>query len=193
MNARVLDANVAVRSAPNAASDIVRELHLGEDIFLGDAVKREGRLWVAVTLPSNEGGYVPGNVKVGRFRSTRLAQESVNVLESPAIGSTVKATIKRGDRLTLRGRPAGPGSDKWTEVEVGSGRGYIPVSTQVKKAVDYSVRCALLGFLASVLIMSSLPSFGSSGNLVAGALCAICGVGLGSLIGSLLNKRAQRS
>jgi hypothetical protein len=75
------------------------------------------------------------NTKVFRPCLVALAQDTVDVLESPADGSRVKVTYMRGVKFTLAG--AVRGETQWVEVRTNSGDvGFIRAETKVKEIAD---------------------------------------------------------
>lgn len=136
MKARLSEEKAIVRSAASSTSEVIGELHAGDEITLGDTVKDGGTTWCAVTLPTGMAGFVPGDIKVFKYRDVFLQQDSVNVLESPADGSKIKMTYNEGDRFTLTGKWVRQEGKRWAEVRVDSGEmGYIPEGTRITKVM----------------------------------------------------------
>lgn len=183
MIALVADERLMIQSAPTVGSEVVGELHAGDEITLAETVQSGGAAWVTVRLSGGAGGFAPGGAKFYKSRAAKLAQSSVSVLESPAAGSKVRIAYKRGDRFRLVRLP----KQDWIHVWGDSGElGYIPVTTKVRvrKGFDCSVPCVILGLLAALSIASSeFP-----GSFIAGALAGMFGLLFGVIAAGYLNK-----
>lgn len=132
---RVIDEKASVHSETDITSPIVAELHAGDEFSIGKTVNASGVNWCAATLSDGKAGYVAGTIKVFRIRPVTLAQSTVDVLESPAEGSRLKATYRSGDKFTLAG--AVKGETQWAEVRTDSGEvGFVRAGTKIKEIAD---------------------------------------------------------
>ncbi len=112
------------------------ELHAGDEFSIGRTVNASGVNWCAATLSDGKAGYVAGTIKVFRIRPVTLAQSTVDVLESPADGSKLKATYMSGDKFTLAG-VVKRGETQWVEVRTDSGDvGFVRAGTKIKEIAD---------------------------------------------------------
>ena len=140
MIALVADERLMIQSAPTVGSEVVGELHAGDEITLAETVQSGGAAWVTVRLSGGAGGFAPGGAKFYKSRAAKLAQSSVSVLESPAAGSKVRIAYKRGDRFRLVRLP----KQDWIHVWGDSGElGYIPVTTKVRVRKGFDCFCPL--------------------------------------------------
>jgi hypothetical protein len=153
------------------------------------------------------------NTKVFRPCLVALAQDTVDVLESPADGSRVKVTYMRGVKFTLAG--AVRGETQWVEVRTNSGDvGFIRAETKVKEIADsqaasdqngqsstrsfqfpaqqttsnYANSFAKYGGWAGFVAMFGFPRAGGPlGLFIVGAVVGGAGAGLGMALGSFFD------
>jgi len=136
MKVQVLEERAIVHSAASSTSEVLSELHAGDEITLGKTIKRGGSAWVEATLPSNMTGYVSGDIKIYQIREVVLAQSSVSVVDSPAANSKIKMTYKKGDKFALVGLVTQDGT-QWVKIRSDSGDvGFMPADTKIKEIVE---------------------------------------------------------
>jgi hypothetical protein len=137
MKARVCSTKATVRLESSPASKVISELHAGDEIDLVKTVKKNGTIWVAVTLPTGKTGYVTADIKVYKFRNVVLEQTKVNVLNSPVAGSATRKIYKKGDKFTLTGKTVLYCQKRWHEVRLDARVvGFIPAQTKIKVFKD---------------------------------------------------------
>lgn len=129
LSLRLLDEKATVRARPRLTAPIVAELQNGEEALFEKTAKSDGALWLFVTLLDGRQGYLPGDVKTTLRYTVSLAQDSVDILESPASGAGVKMTARRTDTFSMIGAVA-QGDTKWIKIRTASGHeGFVPGET----------------------------------------------------------------
>jgi len=132
MKVQVLEDKATVYSARSSTSEVVGELHAGDEITIG----KRGYWWIEVTLPSGKTGYVSGKIKIFQICDVSLNQKSVSVVDSPAASSKIKMTYKKGDKFTLAGLVTKDGT-QWVKIRNDSGEvGFIPAATKVRFVIS---------------------------------------------------------
>jgi len=132
MKIQVLEDKATVYSARSSTSEVVGELHAGDEITVG----RRGYWWIEVTLPSGKTGYVSGKIKIFQICDVSLNQKSVSVVASPAASSKIKMTYKKGDKFTLAGLVTQDGT-QWVKIRSDSGEvGFIPGATKTRLVIS---------------------------------------------------------
>jgi hypothetical protein len=128
---KVLEDRATVYSQAETTSPVIAELAKGQEFNIGPAATFAGVSWCTAVLPDGRRGYVLGAIKIYRVRQVTLNQQTVEVLEWPAVGSTLVWTYHRGERFTVCGVVA-QGDMSWVEVRTLSGAmGYIPANTKI--------------------------------------------------------------
>jgi hypothetical protein len=132
MKARILDQQVKIYSSTDANSVSIGTLPEGSEIEFGGAKKKDGKLWVPITLSTGQQAFIPGDTRIYMIREGSLLQNNVELHTEASSGSLIKSQLARNTRLYILEVVKGDGQD-WVRVRDMNGtEGYIPGSTRIR-------------------------------------------------------------
>jgi uncharacterized protein YgiM (DUF1202 family) len=132
MRARILDQQVKVYSGMDANAVSLTTLREGTEIEFGGAKRKDGKLWVPITLSTGQQAYIPGETKIFVIQQGSLLQNNVDLRSEPSSGSLIKQQLARNTKLYILQVVKGDGQD-WVKVRDMSGsEGYINGNTRLR-------------------------------------------------------------
>jgi hypothetical protein len=115
-------------SQPNLHSTLITELMDGDEFEFGVRKEVDGHIWLTVTLPSGQWGYISGKSKAIPFLQLSLVEKEVIVYSEPSTQSTVIKHMKKNALYHVI--PAGT-DDRWAKIRDSSGiEGFIDGKTR---------------------------------------------------------------
>jgi SH3-like domain-containing protein len=132
MKAIVLDPQVKVYNSMEKDAVSYATLHENNEIEIGPAKRKAGKLWIPVVLSTGQPAYIPGDTRLALIREGSVMENSVDMHSEPSSESTIKQQIKRNTRLSILQVIKQEGQD-WVKVRDTSGsEGYIPGETRFR-------------------------------------------------------------
>jgi hypothetical protein len=132
MKVRIIEQTATVYSEPDSSSLPINQLAVGNEIEMGGIKKRAGKSWVAVQLPGNQRGYLPGDTRIYHIKRVKLNQKAVEVHSDPSAQSMVTSRYGRGGEFLLADTVERDGKS-WVKIrDAAGGEGFIDGKTQIK-------------------------------------------------------------
>lgn len=132
MKARILDSGVKVYSSTDANAVSFATLPEGSEIEFGGTKRKEGRLWVPITMSTGQQAFIPGETKIFIIRQGTLLQKNVDLRAEPSSGSLIKQQLYRNSKVYILEVVKGDGQN-WVKVRDMNGiEGYIDGDTRIK-------------------------------------------------------------
>ncbi len=133
MKARILDPQVKVYSSTDANAVTFTSLPVGSEIEIANAIKKAGKQWLPITLPTGQKAYIPGETRIYQIPEGYTMQKDVELHAEPSSKSPIKFTLRRGTTLSLMQVVREDGRD-WVRVQDKNGtEGYIAGDTRIRK------------------------------------------------------------
>lgn len=117
-----------VYSQPDFNSALITEMMYGDEFEFGIRKEVDGNIWLTVTLPSGQWGYISGDSKVMPFLQLSLVEKEVIVYSEPSTQSAVITRMKKNALYHVI--PTGTDA-QWAKIRDSSGNeGFIVGNTR---------------------------------------------------------------
>jgi hypothetical protein len=151
MRARILDPQVKLYSSPEPNALSLATLEQGAEIEFGAVIKKSGKKWVEVLMPTGQKGYIPAETKVFHLRMAAPLQNNVKIYHDATEHSLVLNTLKRGSKVLLVEVVRRDGRD-WVKVREPNGvEGYISGQTRLRVTPPKTKALARKNMISGVL------------------------------------------
>ena len=151
MRARIIDPQVKLYSSPEANAISLATLVAGTEVEFGKTIKKEGKKWTEVLMPSGQKGYIPAETRVFPFRLGALLQNNVSMYTSPSADSLVRATLGRNTKVYMTDVVRTENGD-WVKVRDLSGNeGYISGRTPLRAIAEKTKALARKNMISGAL------------------------------------------
>jgi hypothetical protein len=155
MKAMLTDETTLVYNTIEEQAISIATIHKGEVMNLGKVIRKKGKVWVEITLPGEQKGYIGGDTKIFAIRKAQVSSNTVDLLETPSKTATVVKTEKRGTVMELNGVEKNE-EGSWFKVVDDAGMvGFISSDTKLRQVPEMTrssaIRNMLYGFLFIVL------------------------------------------
>jgi Bacterial SH3 domain len=131
MKARILDSNVKMYNSMDLNAISIATLSEGSEVDFGGSRRKGGKLWVPITLPTGQQGFIPGETRIYVIQQGSLLQNNVDLRSEPKEGSPVKKQLTRNEKLEILQVVKGEEMD-WVRVrDTGGNDGYIAGNTHI--------------------------------------------------------------
>lgn len=138
MRARIIDPQVKLYSSPEANALSLATLVAGTEVEFGKTIKKDGKKWTEVLMPSGQKGYIPAETRIFPFRLGALLANNVPLYTQPSADSLVKATFSRNTKIYMTDVVRTENQD-WVKVRDLSGNeGYISGRTPLRALAEKS-------------------------------------------------------
>jgi hypothetical protein len=132
MKARIIEQPARVYNDINMNSLSITELAIGSEVELGSVKKKDGKEWVAVTLPNGQQGYLPGETRIYHIKRATLLDGSVKVWAEPSAQSAVTTQYKKNTQFYLTDVVKQDSQD-WVKIrDLAGHEGFIEGRTKIK-------------------------------------------------------------
>ena len=131
MKALIVENTAKVYKTTDAAT-WDEEFPIGAEIILGAVSKKNGKQWVAVSLPNGTTGFIQGDTPIFAIKEAMLVQNEVDVYSEPSPQSPLKTQYKKNDHFELM-ESINKDGKTWVRVRDNLGNeGFIDGETKIK-------------------------------------------------------------
>ena len=153
MKAILTDEQTLVYGSMEDQSISITTIHKGEEMNLGKVNRKKGKVWVEITLPGNQKGYITGETKIFTIRKAQLAANSVDMVDAPSKTANVIKTLTRGTQVTVA-MVEKTEEGTWFKVRDESNvEGYVPTSTKFRVMPEYTRSSAMRNILTGLVFV----------------------------------------
>ncbi len=132
MKARIIEQPAKIYGEADMNSPALMELAIGRELELGAVTKKDGKDWVAVTLPTGQRGYVSGDTRIYHIKRATLLQGKATVFVEPKAQSIIKTELQKNAQFYLLD-VIKQENREWVKVRDLSGNeGFIDGATKIK-------------------------------------------------------------
>ena len=151
MRGRIRDPQVKLYSSPEVNAISIATLVEGTEVEFGKTIKREGKKWTEVIMPSGQKGYIPAETRVFPYRLGALLQNNVPMYTQPNSESQVRATLSRNTKLYMTDVVRTENQD-WVKVrDLNGAEGYISGRTQIRAIAEKTKALARKNMIGGAL------------------------------------------
>jgi hypothetical protein len=178
MKVRILDTQVKVYGSMDESEVSIASLSRGMEVEIGGGKRKQGKVWVPVTLEGGQKGYISGEARIYAIKEGALMQDSVDMYEEASVESPVKEQLKRNDRLAVL-EVSKDGEVRWARVrDINGNEGYISGETRLRLIQVKTKATGRKNMLTGVmwLIVGGFITFSGS-SITSGGSFALLGYG----------------
>jgi hypothetical protein len=160
MKAILTDEDTLVYGSTEDQSISVATVHKNDEMELGKVIRKKGKVFVEITLPGNEKGYIAGETKIFAVRKGQVSTKTADLVDSPNASAVLIKTLQRGTILTINGVEKTEEGSWFKALDDNGVNGYISTSAKLKVVPEYT-------------------RSGSIKNMLTGLVFIVIGIGLG--------------
>lgn len=170
MKTILTDEATLVYSSTEDQSISIATIHKGETMELGKVIRKKGKVWVEITLPGGQKGYIGGETKIFTIRKAQVPTNSAELVETPEKTANVIKTLTRGTILTISGVEKSDAGTWFKATDETGVSGYITSDIKLKVVPEYTrsgaMRNIITGLVFIVIgvaltVMNSQPGQGN--------------------------------
>jgi len=185
MKARILDPQVKIYSAMDENAVSVATLTKGTEVEIGSARRKNGKLWVPVTLNTGQKVFMLGEARIFSIREGSLMQAKVDVRSEASGESAVVQQLARNARFAIL-EVMKESQEQWVRIRDANGsEGYIPGDTRIRVTPQKTKAQARKNILSGVmwLVIGGIITFSGSAAVSGGGFTVL---GYGALFFGLV-------
>jgi hypothetical protein len=132
MRGILVDETAKLYSEPNNQNLTLATLRKGDEFELGKVIRKKGEVWVEVTLPGGQIGYIVGATHIFEIKQVQLLNNQIDLREAPDETSRLIKTYPKNTVLTAIG-VENVGAKGWVKVTDKSGNlGYVRGDAKIR-------------------------------------------------------------
>jgi hypothetical protein len=136
MKAMLTDEQTFVYNTMEEQNISIVTLHKGEVMELGKVIRKKGKVWVEISLPGEQKGYISGETKIFAIKKGQVMANSVDLLETPSKSANVVKTEKRGTIMELNGVEKNEEGGWFKVIDDTGTNGYISSDTKMRQVAE---------------------------------------------------------
>ena len=139
MRGILVDENVRVYAEPDNQNLSVCMLKKGDEFDLGKVVRKKREVWVQITLPSGQSGYITGETKIFEVKRVQFLTDQVPMRESASEDANLIKNYAKNEVVTAIG-VENTGAKGWVKIKDDDGsEGFIRGDARIKVYQEVSV------------------------------------------------------
>ncbi len=103
MRGILVDDTVKVYSEPGNQNISLLTLQKGDEFELGKVTKKNREVWVQITLPAGQSGYIAGETRIFEIKKVQLLNPDAEIREAPTNESSVLKKLEKNAIVTAIG------------------------------------------------------------------------------------------
>jgi hypothetical protein len=199
MRGILVDENAKIYSEPNSQNLSLATLKKGDEFELGKVTRKNREVWVEITLPSGQTGYIPGETHIFQIKKVQMMNGPIDLRDGPSDTSNVVKTYNKNDVVTAVGIEKDEGKG-WIKVTDSEGAfGYLKGDTKIRLymeptksgAIKQMISGGLFTLLGGVFYVTSVTR-GDTENTMALLNVAIIAFGLMQVVQGIIQYRQAK-
>lgn len=139
MRGILVDENVRVYAEPNNQNLSITMLKKGDEFELGKVVRKKREVWVQITLPSEQTGYISGETRIFEVKRVQFLTDQVAMRDAASDDANLVKNYEKNAVVTAIG-VENTGAKGWVKIKDDDGNeGFIRGDARIKVYQEVSV------------------------------------------------------
>ena len=139
MRGILVDENVRVYAEPNNQNLSITMLKKGDEFELGKVVQKKREVWVQITLPSEQTGYISGETRIFEVKRVQFLTDQVAMRDAASDDANLVKNYEKNAVVTAIG-VENTGAKGWVKIKDDDGNeGFIRGDARIKVYQEVSV------------------------------------------------------